>query len=93
MNGMLVVLFLVAGSPLPDAARYTHNTDRAGFGAAANTDEIGELEGEIQTLVIVEEVPMGKREVESGGEQVSTRVEETPVQEQVTLRDEHIAGA
>jgi len=47
-------------------------------------------EGEIAIPVIEEEIRVGKREVESGGVRVNTRVEETPVNEQVTLRDERV---
>ncbi len=40
--------------------------------------------------VVEEELRVGKREVESGGARVTTRVEETPVEEQVTVRDETV---
>ncbi len=46
--------------------------------------------GEAVIPIIEEEVRVGKREVETGGVRVSTRVEEQPVQEQVTLRDEDV---
>ena len=46
--------------------------------------------GEAVIPIIEEEIRVGKREVESGGVRVETRVEETPVQEQVTLRDEQV---
>jgi len=40
--------------------------------------------------VIEEELRVGKREVETGGVRVETRVTETPVSEQVHLREEHV---
>lgn len=40
--------------------------------------------------VIQEELSVGKKEVERGGIRVYTHVTETPVQEQVTLREEHV---
>jgi uncharacterized protein (TIGR02271 family) len=47
--------------------------------------------GESVSIPIVEEqLTVGKREVESGGARIHTRVEEVPVQEQVTLREEHV---
>ena len=46
--------------------------------------------GDTVIPIVEEEISVGKREVESGGIRVETRVEETPVQEQVTLRDEHV---
>ena len=45
---------------------------------------------EARIPVIEEELKVGKREVESGGVRVTTRVEEVPINEQVTLREEHV---
>jgi len=46
--------------------------------------------GEVAIPIVEEQIRVGKREVESGGVRVETRVEETPVNEQVTLRDERV---
>lgn len=46
--------------------------------------------GETVIPIVEEEIHVGKREVESGGVRVHTRVEERPVNEQVTLRDEQV---
>jgi len=46
--------------------------------------------GEIKVPIVEEELRVGKREVEGGGVRVNTRVEEVPVNEQVTLRDETV---
>jgi uncharacterized protein (TIGR02271 family) len=40
--------------------------------------------------VVDEQLRVGKREVERGGVRVRSYVEETPVQEQVSLREEHV---
>lgn len=40
--------------------------------------------------VVEEELRVGKRQVERGGVRVHTHVEEKPVEETVTLRDEHV---
>ncbi len=40
--------------------------------------------------IIEEELQVGKREVEGGGVRVHTQVTEKPVEEQVTLREEHV---
>jgi uncharacterized protein (TIGR02271 family) len=40
--------------------------------------------------VIEEELHVGKREVETGGVRVQSHTVETPVEEQVTLREEHV---
>lgn len=40
--------------------------------------------------VVEEEIRIGKRTVERGAARISTRVEEAPVEQQVTLREEHV---
>jgi uncharacterized protein (TIGR02271 family) len=45
---------------------------------------------EIAVPIVEEQLRVGKREVETGGVRVNTRVEEVPVEEQVTLRDETV---
>lgn len=49
-----------------------------------------EMSDQIAIPVVEEQITVGKREVESGGVRVATNVVETPVQEQVTLRDEEV---
>jgi len=66
----------------------TTDTSRAGF--QTGTRDIGADQGEVAIPVVEEELRVGTREVETGGVRVETRVEETPVQEQVTLRDEQV---
>jgi len=46
--------------------------------------------GEVKVPIVQEELQVGKREVEGGGVRVNTRVEEVPVTEQVTLREETV---
>ncbi len=46
--------------------------------------------GEIKVPIVEEELRVGKREVETGGVRVNTRIEEVPVNEQVTVRDESV---
>lgn len=46
--------------------------------------------GAVAIPIIEEEISIGKRAVDSGGVRVDTRVEEVPVSEQVTLREEHV---
>jgi len=45
---------------------------------------------EMRIPIVEEELRIGKRVIESGGVQVTQRVEERPVNEQVTLRDETV---
>lgn len=46
--------------------------------------------GEMVIPIIEEEIHVGKREVEGGGVRVETTIEELPVSEQVTLRQEEV---
>ena len=46
--------------------------------------------GDMVIPIVEEEVQVGKREVEGGGVRVTTSVQERPVEEQVTLRDETV---
>ncbi len=59
------------------------------WGTGATDRTIGD--GKETTIpVIEEEVRVGKREVESGGVRVRAHVTETPVEETVNLREEHV---
>jgi len=71
---------------LTGASRVQEDIDRTD-GYADARDRSTE---EVRIPVIEEEVNIGKRAVESGGVQVTQRVEERPVNEQVTLRDETV---
>ena len=53
--------------------------------------ERGQAIQEEHIPIVEEELRVGKREVERGGARVQTRVEETPVTEQVNLREEHVS--
>lgn len=55
----------------------------AGVTRAAN-------EGEIVLPIIEEQLVVGKRTVESGAARVRTKITEKPVEESVTLREEHV---
>jgi stress response protein YsnF len=68
----------------------TTRIDTANTGFQAGTRNIDADQGEIAIPVVEEEIRIGKRAVESGGVRIDTRVEETPVNEQVTLRDERV---
>ena len=46
--------------------------------------------GEAVVPVVEEELHVGKRKVEKGGVKVTTRVTETPVEEQIHLHEEHV---
>ena len=64
----------------------------AGAGAAAyGSDRTGgDVEGEQSIPIVEEQLVVGKREVDRGGARVRSYITETPVHEQVRLRDEKI---
>lgn len=51
--------------------------------SATNRDEVA-------IPIVEEQLTVGKREVQRGGVRIYTRMEERPVEEQVTLREEHV---
>jgi uncharacterized protein (TIGR02271 family) len=58
---------------------------------ASATDQTQTRAGESARIPVVEEeLKVGKREVQRGGVRVFQRVRETPVHEQVVLREEHV---
>lgn len=85
------------GAAIGSATDYG-TTDRSTMGSTTGrstdfqtgTHDHSTEQGETTIPVIEEEIRVGKRETESGGVRVNTRVEETPVNEQVTLRDETV---
>jgi uncharacterized protein (TIGR02271 family) len=60
------------------------STDQASAGASGARVE------EQRIPIVEEELRVGKREIERGGARVRSYIRETPVQEQVTLREEHV---
>lgn len=78
------------GRPVKDAKLYDRalmESDHKGYENYALRLKDG---GTAAIPVIEEELRVGKREVESGGVRVETRVTETPVEEDVTLRQESV---
>ena len=76
-----------------DYGSSTVSTGTTGVGASnlqTGTRDITANQGEVAIPIVEEELRVGKREVEQGGVRVTTHVEETPVNEQVTLRDEQV---
>jgi len=76
-----------------DYGTSTVSTSTTGMGASnmeTGTRDITANQGEVAIPIVEEELRVGKREVEQGGVRVSTHVEQVPVNEQVTLRDEQV---
>jgi len=88
------------GSPSVDLTRRTERWRSQGWSgydpkapALASTDIEREREfgrNELHVPIIQETIAVGKREVDRGGVRVETHMVETPVQEQVALRDEQV---
>ena len=68
------------------ATDYT-TTDRTDYATTDRTVDTGDT---INVPIVEEEIQVGKREVERGGVRVNVDVEEVPVEEQVTVRDETV---
>jgi uncharacterized protein (TIGR02271 family) len=71
-------------------ATTTETSQRADYTAPRTGTSEVEPGGEARIPVVEEELRVGKQEVETGGARVTTRVEETPVEEQVGLREERV---
>jgi len=79
-----------ADAPAYDASTSTRARNMsASTGTTARSNTIDES-GELRVPIVEEEVRIGKRAVEGGGVRISQSVQETPVNEQVTLRDETV---
>jgi uncharacterized protein (TIGR02271 family) len=65
----------------------------AGFGQSERSEgeQSGRTVAEERIPIVEEELRVGKREVERGGARVRSYVRETPVTEQVNLREEHVS--
>ena len=83
--------WLHAGSGADVTTSTATSRPAAGAGMAAGSTTRGQnVEGQQAIPVVEEEIRVGKREVQRGGVRVHTRVEERPVEEEVTLREEHV---
>ena len=77
----------------PQAATGGMSSSNAAMGSSTGTTSqtTGNVVAEEHIPIVEEELRIGKREVERGGARVRSYVREVPVQEQVTLREEHVS--
>ena len=69
----------------------TYGTSAAGTAPYTDTAAyVGRTDGEVVVPIIEEELQVGKRQVQSGGARIHTDVIETPVEQSVNLREEHV---
>lgn len=73
------------------ADRPTGAFGQLGSDQDAKADRSDRTVAEEHIPIVEEELKIGKREVNRGGARVRSYVRETPVHEQVTLRDEHVS--
>ncbi|MGI4758114.1 MAG: YsnF/AvaK domain-containing protein [Janthinobacterium lividum] len=73
---------------IDEAQRSTQNAPAAPVAAAPALAE--NLQGDTAIPVVEEELVVGKRQVDQGGVRVYRRVVEIPVEESVSLREEHV---
>lgn len=71
------------------------NTERQTYSSSStatkhDTGTTRNVEGEVRLPVVEEEIKIGKRAVEGGGVRIHSRVEQIPVEEEVTLRQERV---
>lgn len=71
------------------APRYTEDEIARDRSSYASTG-FGNNSNEAHIPVVEENIEIGKRQVERGGVRVFTRIRETPVNESVNLREEHV---
>ncbi len=64
----------------------TGNTGTMNTGTATSTN----AQGETVIPIVEEEISVGKRQMQSGGARIHTRVTERPVEQSVTLHEEHV---
>jgi len=72
------------------AAASAKTTANTAMNTAMNTAGTKNVQGETVIPIVEEELAVGKRQIQRGGVRVFQRVEERPVSEQVTLREEHV---
>ncbi|MDO9707109.1 YsnF/AvaK domain-containing protein [Paracraurococcus lichenis] len=77
---------LATGTSTVDATA----SGRATSGTAANVQRLGAATDEASIPIVEERLRVGKRETGHGRVRIRSYVVETPVQEQVTLREEHV---
>jgi uncharacterized protein (TIGR02271 family) len=74
-----------------ETATFGGQTTVASTAAAAGGSRTVQAGEQVAVPVVEEELRVGKREVETGGGvRVESRVEERPVEEQISLREEHV---
>jgi uncharacterized protein (TIGR02271 family) len=80
-----------SSSPRTSQPTASGGNTSGGSQTSTSSTHHGQAVQEERIPIVEEELRVGKREVEHGGARVHTHVEETPVSEQVNLREEHVS--
>lgn len=75
---------------LQQSSQQTTGRQAAMSGSQGRSSAVHSDQDQVAIPVVEEELQVGKRQVQKGGIRVHTHVEEKPVEETVTVRDEHI---
>ncbi len=75
------------GTAVPQTASASTKTAAT---TTAATAAVGTAQGSAAIPIVEEELQVGKRQVQRGGVRVYSHIVETPVEEQVRLREEHV---
>jgi len=78
------------GTQTASSADVTRTHTQATAAAGTNKAAAQNVQGQTAIPIVEEELRVGKRQVQRGGIRVFQRVEEKPVEENVTLREEHV---
>jgi uncharacterized protein (TIGR02271 family) len=75
---------------IKEAARFDSPGEVTAEHERIQTQTANARQAEVAIPIVEEQLEVGKREVERGGVRVQSRVSETPVEENVELREEHV---
>ena len=94
VNDHLVGTTTTPGTAYGTGTNYAASTDYGtpATSAGANFAQTGTqtVDGQVVVPIVEEELEVGKRQVQSGGAAIHTNVIETPVEQSVNLREEHV---
>lgn len=80
-------VYRTATATAPTTTTSTTTTSNTAMTGGTQTVQAGD---HVAVPIIEEQIEVGKRQVQRGGARIHTTVQEVPVQEQVTLREEHV---
>lgn len=97
-HGYTLETISIEDEKVPEALELMREHSHAGHAphlegaSGTGTTETGTIEGEEEEIlpVVIEDLRVGKREIEKGGVRVRSRIQDVPVEENVQLREETV---